>query len=80
MLAELLEQDLRQQSWPGAAARDHMEGRGRLADPLAVPAGELLAHMLDHLPLARTTSSVSVTSSPILRSTPPQQGQAAAAG
>ena len=30
-----------------------MERRRRLADLLAVPAGELLADMLDHLPLAR---------------------------
>ena len=30
-----------------------MERRRRLADLLAVPAGELLAHVLDHLPLAR---------------------------
>ena len=30
-----------------------MERRWSLADLLAVPAGELLAHMLDHLPLAR---------------------------
>src|SRR5918996_4983733 len=30
-----------------------MEGRRRLRDPLAVPAGELLADGLDHLPLAR---------------------------
>src|SRR4029453_17073980 len=30
-----------------------MEGRRRLRDPLAVPAGELLADRLDHLPLAR---------------------------
>ncbi len=30
-----------------------MERRGGLADLLAVPAGELLAHVLDHLPLAR---------------------------
>src|SRR3984893_4357198 len=30
-----------------------MERRRRLRDRLAGPAGELLAHMLDHLPLAR---------------------------
>ena len=32
---------------------DRVERRGRLADPLAIPAGELLPHRLDHLPLAR---------------------------
>ena len=53
MLPELLEQDHRQQAGTGPAAGDHMERRRRLADLLAVPAGELLADMLDHLPLAR---------------------------
>ena len=50
MLAELLEQHHRQQAWPGPAAGDHMERRRRLADLLAVAAGELLADVLDHLP------------------------------
>ncbi len=53
MLAELIEGDHRQQARTGPTARDHMERRRRLADLLAVPAGELLAHMLDDLPLAR---------------------------
>jgi len=53
MLAELLEQDHGQQVWAGKAARGHMKGRSRLRDPLALPARELLAHRLDHLPLAR---------------------------
>ena len=53
MLAVLLEQDHRQQARTGPAARDHMEGRRRLANLLAVAAGEFLAHMLDHLPLSR---------------------------
>ena len=53
MLAELLEQDHRQQVRAGKAARRHMEGRRRLRDRLALPARELLAHRLDHLPLAR---------------------------
>ena len=53
VLAELLEEDRRQQVRPGPAARRRMERRRRLADPLAVPAGELLAHGLDHLPAAR---------------------------
>jgi hypothetical protein len=53
MLAELLEQDHGQEIGAGEASRRHMEGRGRLADLLAIAAGELLAHMLDHLPLPR---------------------------
>src|ERR1700720_1511588 len=53
MLPELLEQDHRQKTWTGPASGDHMERRRSLADLLAVPAGELLADMLDHLPLAR---------------------------
>ena len=53
MLAELLEQDHRQQARTGKAARRHMERRRRLRDLLAVPAGELLAHRLDDLPVAR---------------------------
>ena len=52
MLAVLLEQDHRQQAGPGpAAGHDVVRGR-RLADVLAVAARELLAHRLDHLPLA----------------------------
>ena len=53
MLPELLEQDHRQQARAGPAARNHMERRRRLADFLAVAAGELFADMLDHLPLPR---------------------------
>jgi hypothetical protein len=53
MLAELLEQDHRQQARPHQTAGDHMERRRRLADLLAIPARELLADMLDHFPLAR---------------------------
>src|ERR1700687_2045741 len=53
MLPELLEQDHRQKAGTGPAPGDHMERRRRLADLLAVPASELLADMLDHLPLAR---------------------------
>ena len=52
MLAVLLEQDHRQQAGPGPAPGDHMERRRCLADGLAVAARELLAHRLDHLPLA----------------------------
>ena len=53
MQAVLGEQHMRQQPRPGASARDRMRRRRRLGDRLAAPAGELLAHMLDHLPLAR---------------------------
>jgi hypothetical protein len=51
VLPELLEQDHRQQAWAGPAAGQDMEGRRRLADLLAIAAGELLAGVLDHLPL-----------------------------
>ena len=53
MQAVLGEQDMRQQCRPGAPARDRMRRRRRLGDRLAGAAGELLAHVLDHLPLAR---------------------------
>ena len=53
MLAELLEHDHRQQARAGPSPRDGMERRRRLADLLAVAAGELLPHRLDHLPLTR---------------------------
>lgn len=53
MLAEFLEQDHGQKVRSGKAARCPMEGRGRLRDGLARPAGEPLAHGLDHLPMAR---------------------------
>ncbi|TDP45668.1 hypothetical protein DES42_105375 [Zavarzinia compransoris] len=51
MLAELLEQDRRQQVGPGPAAGCRMERRRRLSDGLAVPARDLLPHGLDDLPL-----------------------------
>ena len=51
MLAELLEQDHRQQARTGKAARRDMERRRRLGDRLAPPAGEPLPNGLDHLPL-----------------------------
>jgi len=46
-------QDVGEQSRAGAAARNGVEGCRRLGDRLAGPAGELLAHVLDHLPLPR---------------------------
>ena len=51
--AVLGEQHMREQQWPGPAACDRMRRRRRLRDALARAAGELLAHVLDHLPLAR---------------------------
>jgi hypothetical protein len=53
VLAELLEQHHGKQVRAGKAARRDVERRRRLADRLALPAGELLAHRLDDLPLAR---------------------------
>lgn len=53
MLAELLEQDHRQQAGTGPAARGGVERPRSLAYRLAVAAGELLPHVLDHLPLPR---------------------------
>ena len=47
VLPELLEQDHGQEVRPRPAPGRGMEGRRRLADALAVPAGELLAHRLD---------------------------------
>jgi hypothetical protein len=53
VLAKLLEQDHGQQVGAGEAAWRGVERRRRLGDGLARPARELLAHRLDHLPLAR---------------------------
>jgi hypothetical protein len=54
MLPELLEQDHhRQQAGTGPAASQHMERRRCLANLLAVATSELLADVLDHLPLPR---------------------------
>ena len=53
MLAELLEHDHRKQARAGPASWDDMVRRRGLGDRLAVPAGELLPHGLDHLPPAR---------------------------
>src|SRR5205814_4532705 len=51
MLPVLLEQDHRQQAGAGPTPGNDMERRRSLADLLAVAARELLADMLDHLPL-----------------------------
>ena len=53
MLPVLLEQDHRQQAGAGPTPGNYMERRRSLADLLAVAAGELLADVLDHLPLPR---------------------------
>jgi hypothetical protein len=53
MLSELLEHQHRQQAGTSPTAGNHMERRGRLADALAIAASELLADVLDHLPLPR---------------------------
>src|SRR5674476_1107769 len=53
MLPKLLEQNHGQKIGAGPAPGDHMERRRSLADLLTVPTGELLADVLDHLPLAR---------------------------
>jgi hypothetical protein len=53
MLPVLLEQNHRQQARAGPTPSNYMERRRSLADLLAVAAGELLADMLDHLPLPR---------------------------
>ncbi len=53
VLPELLEHDHRQQAGSRPGARYRVERRRRLADLLAVPAGELFPHSLDDLPPAR---------------------------
>ena len=55
MLAELLEQDRGEQLRAEQPTRRDMERRGRLGDPVAVPARELLAHGLDDLHRRRDT-------------------------
>jgi hypothetical protein len=53
VLPELVEQDRRQKLRADEAARSGMERRRGLGNRFAVATGELLAHRLDHLPLAR---------------------------
>jgi hypothetical protein len=57
VLPELLEQDYGQQIGTGKAPGRHMEGRGRLRDRLARPAGELLPDGLDHRTIDQETDS-----------------------
>ena len=53
MLAVLRGQHQGQQVRTGTATGDRVRGRRRLADRLAAAAGDLLPHVLDHLPAAR---------------------------
>jgi len=53
MQAVFGEQQLRQEGVSGAPTRDRMRGSRRLRDRFAGAAGELIAHMLDHLSPAR---------------------------
>ncbi|EZP73227.1 hypothetical protein BV96_00666 [Sphingomonas paucimobilis] len=53
MRAELLEQQHRQEAGAKEPARRDVKWCRRLSDLLTIPAGELLPHGLDHLPLAR---------------------------
>ena len=53
MLAELLKEDRGEQVRSRPSARGGVERCRWLADLLAIPAGKLLAHRLDHFPLAR---------------------------
>lgn len=63
MLAKPLEQDHRQQAQTSRAAGDHKERCGRLADLLAITAGELLANVLNHLRRPHSTrDSITPTS------------------
>src|SRR5690349_21282950 len=48
MQAELGEQNMGEQFWAGTTARNRVRWGRRLADRFAGPAGELLAHVLDH--------------------------------
>jgi hypothetical protein len=82
MLAELLEDDHCQKTGAGPAARNDMERRWRLGDALTVPACELLADVLDDLPLpGNDFERLGVTSSPSFDSRDdPQHAQAVGPG
>ena len=56
MLTVLGEQDVGEKLGARASARDRVRWGRRLCDCFTGPAGELLAHMLDHFPLARERS------------------------
>ena len=53
MQQELRRQNHGEQARPGEAARNRARRRRRLGDRLAIPAGELFAHMFDDFPAAR---------------------------
>jgi hypothetical protein len=53
MLTKFVEQNRRQKLRPDIAPRRRMERRRRLRDRLAVPAGELFAHRVNHFEPAR---------------------------
>lgn len=53
VLPVLLEQQHREEARSGPAAGEHMKGRRRLGDLLAIAARKLLAHRLGDLPRAR---------------------------
>ncbi|WP_439366141.1 hypothetical protein ACNJYD_09675 [Bradyrhizobium sp. DASA03005] len=62
MHTELVEQDRPQQLWADEVARRGVEQRGRVADLLAIAAGELLAYRLDQLEQRGISSSLLVSS------------------
>ena len=81
MQAVLGEQDMGEQLRPRAPAGDRVRWRRRLADRFAGPAGELLAHVLDHLPLARNElQRLGHVLADLAQVVPPQHGQADGAG
>jgi hypothetical protein len=81
VLAILLEEKHRQQAGARPAAGRDVERRRRLADLLAIPAGDFPRTCWITFQLRGITSNVSVTSSPSLRSrAPPQHMQVAGAG
>ena len=53
MQKELGDQHHRQKAWASKSARDRMGRRRRLGNRLAIPARELLPHVLDELPSPR---------------------------
>src|SRR6266545_3296104 len=71
MQAVLGEQNMGEQLRARTPACDRMRGRRWLRDRLAGPAGELLAHMLDHLPLLWDKLQRLGHSSPIMRKVEP---------
>ena len=79
VITELAHQHVGQERGPGKAPRDGPAGRPGLGDVIAAGAGELGAHMADHLKLAGMYSSISRDLAQGLKA-PPQQGQRVSAG